>query len=102
MKATSGALERLRAAAGMCPVYEQAASGPGARRYAVAPFTPPGPVPDGVGVRLTALGRDFRGITWDLWATRQGGLLVAVAVRSALGGSTEDLAPAVRAALARS
>ena len=55
----------------------------------------------GVVVRLTALGADFPGLTWDIWADRVGGRLVAVSLRSAPGGSNEDLAPAVEAARSR-
>ena len=58
-------------------------------------------MPDAQGgstVRLTAGGSDFEGLTWDVWATRDGSRLVAVSLRSVPGGDNGDLGPAVSAA----
>lgn len=103
-----GSPEAAQAAAGSfaqsprrCRVYRQAAHGPGAFRYDVREHVAPAGAPAGHVVRLVARGADFEGIHWDVWVTARGSRLVAVALRSARGGSSVDLLPAVDAALAR-
>jgi len=84
-----------------CPVYEQQRAGPGVDRYRVSPG---GPIPGATGgttVHLEAMGSDFAGIHWDLWVAGSDGRLIAVSLRSARGGSSVDLAPAVTAARAK-
>lgn len=81
-----------------CRTYEQAPTGPGAHRYSVSQAPLPAAVNDGSLVHLRAQGSDFEGIGWDVWSTPVGSRLLVVALRTAKGGTSQDLAAAVAAA----
>lgn len=95
------ARERLERATRDCDRYVQSTSPIGANDYTVQPAIPGWKGPEGTSLRLKAVGSDFdMGLTWDVWVTRSGSQLAAVALRSALGGDNADLPPAVDAAMA--
>lgn len=93
--------ERFADAVSGCGTYVQYAGGSGATRYDVRPRPALPGIDRGYLLRLDALGSDFVGIHWDVWVDTVGERVVAVSLRSARGGTSEDLAPAVRAALER-
>ena len=95
------ALTRFQRSGTRCGRHTQSTSPIGANIYTVHPGQPVKGAPGGRTVRLTAVGADFDGLNWDVWATRVGSRLVAVSLRSAVGGDNDDLAPAVSAALAK-
>lgn len=96
--AASKALSRLDAASENCDRYAQSSSPIGANRYTVKPSE--NEEQASTALRLNANGSDFRrGINWDIWAIQDGGRLVAVTFRSALGGDNDDLYEAFPAAI---
>ncbi|MGH3359047.1 MAG: hypothetical protein ACRDO7_09610 [Nocardioidaceae bacterium] len=99
--AAVAALADVRRAGADCDRYLQSTSPIGANRYAVGPATGIADVTGGTALRLDALGSDFDGIYWDVWATASEGRLVAVSFRSARGGDNDDLTGAVEAAMTR-
>lgn len=99
--AAQAAYTRFRDARTDCARYTQSTSPIGANRYRLTPGPDVPGVTRGSTVRLDAVGRQFDGITWDVWVAPIGTRLVAVGFRSAKGGDNDDWAPAVRAALER-
>ncbi len=98
----SAAVERIRTAGVECRRYVQSTSSIGANVYAVADGEGLRVGGDSVTLRLHAVGADFKaGINWDLWVAQDGDRLVAVTLRSALGGDNADLTAAVDAAMGR-
>jgi len=79
-----------RRAANACDVYVDAVSGFGADRYRVTQLDPRPDAPPGAYFRLSALGRDFQGIRWDVWFHDCDGMLASVSHRSAPGGNNAD------------
>jgi hypothetical protein len=95
------ARDRFERAGRECGRYVQSTSPIGANVYTVKSEVPRWNGPEGSTLRLEAVGSDFKnGLNWDVWVTRSDSRLVAVALRSALGGSNDDLRPAVVAARA--
>lgn len=104
--AAVAALEDLQRASHRCGRYVQSTSRPGANTYTVRP-TPdahrghPGHHGhDSIALRLAAVGQQFPGLHWDVWATHADGRLAAVAFRSVPGGDNHDWHTAIPTAQA--
>lgn len=97
---------QVEGVAGRCPTYVQSTSRIGAGTYAVHPLAQRAGAPEGTYLRLDAVGRDFRGIRWDVWVAVPGGggdagVLQVLTFRSAKGGGDADFWDAVRTAASR-
>lgn len=96
----AAARERVATAVQECDRYVQSTSSRGATTYRVTDLRTPADAEEGgVYFRLDALGSDFTGISWDIWAHDCEGTLMAVAFRSAKGGDNDDFWAATHAAM---
>jgi hypothetical protein len=97
----AAARERVAAAVEECDRYVQSTSSTGATTYRVTSLPTPQDAEDGVYFRLEAVGSNFTGISWDVWAHDCEGTLTAVAFRSAKNGDNDDFWAATHAAMDR-
>lgn len=97
----AAARKRVATAVEECDRYVQSTSSIGATTYRVTELPTPADAEEGVYFRLDAIGDDFTGISWDVWAHDCEGTLMAVAFRSAKNGDNEDFWAATHAAMDR-